>query len=198
MQTIRTTSNLSGRAIGAMIFTGFGALWFLLSLYVRQQLNAANLAANLAWIAGAVLMLAAAATHVLRRAEPALAGPNDARRSRAFHTINAAQWIAIFIALTILRRLHLDVYGVGAIAAIVGLHLFPLARLFRNPLHYATGTALVAWAACVSRLAPADTMQGITALGTGAILWLSAAVTLAMALHTLRTSTRYAHHPRTA
>lgn len=194
MQTIRTANHWSSRAIGAMIFTGFGALWFLLGLYVHQQLTAAGVA----WIAGAVLALAAVCTHVLRRAEPAPASANDAKRSRTFHVINAAQWIAIFIVLTILRRLHLDAYSLGAIAAIVGLHLFPLARLFRNALHYATGTALIAWAACVSLLAPVDTMQGITALGAGTILWLSAAVTMAMALYALRGAARFEEQPRIA
>jgi hypothetical protein len=35
-------------------------------------------------------------------------------------------------------------------------------------------------------LEPADQLQGITALGTGLILWLSAAVTLALALQSAR------------
>lgn len=194
MQTIQTTNNLSSRAIGSMIFTGFGALWFVLGLYVRQQLSAANVA----WVAGGMLALAALCTHVLRLAEPSPVSPDDAGRNRAFHTVNAAQWVAVFIVLAILRRLHLDAYGVAAIAAIVGLHLFPLARLFRNTLHYATGTALVAWAACVSWLAPVDTMQGITALGAGTILWLAAAVTMTIALYALRGSAQFADRPRVA
>ena len=70
----------------------------------------------------------------------------------------------------------------SAITAIVGLHMFPLARLFRYPLHNLTGGLLVAWAAVSVALVPVAEMQGTTALGTGMILWASAALTLAIAL----------------
>jgi hypothetical protein len=61
-----------------------------------------------------------------------------------------------------------------------------LARLFRYPLHHATGALLVAWAAASALFIPAAQLQGVTALGTGFILWLSAAVTLAIALQSIR------------
>jgi hypothetical protein len=76
---------------------------------------------------------------------------------------------------------------ISAITAIVGLHMFPLARVFRYPLHYVTGSALVGWAAASALLFPKDEMQGSTALGTGLILWLSALVTLALAMRAVRT-----------
>jgi hypothetical protein len=40
MKAIQTANQLSGRAIGALFFAGFGALWLLLALYVREQLHA--------------------------------------------------------------------------------------------------------------------------------------------------------------
>jgi len=64
--------------------------------------------------------------------------------------------------------------------------LFPLARLFHYPLHYATGTVLVVWAVASAMLVPVDQMQGTAALGTGIILWLSAVVTLAIAVNAAR------------
>jgi hypothetical protein len=85
-------------------------------------------------------------------------------------------------------RLHIDAYVMSAITAIVGLHMFPLARLFRYPLHYATGTVLVAWAGASVLVLPVEEMQGLTALGTGIILWLSAAVTLTIAIRMSRQS----------
>jgi hypothetical protein len=54
-----------------------------------------------------------------------------------------------------------------------------MARLFRYPLHNLTGGLLVAWAAASAAFVPADQLQSISALGTGMILWASAAVTLA-------------------
>jgi hypothetical protein len=67
--------------------------------------------------------------------------------------------------------------------------MFPLARLFHYPLHYATGGLLVAWSAISVAVAPAGELQSTTALGTGAILWLSAAATLTAAMRLARTAT---------
>jgi hypothetical protein len=66
--------------------------------------------------------------------------------------------------------------------------MFPLARLFRYPMHHVTGAVLVAWSLVSIPLVPAEHLQGVAALGTGMILWMSAAVTLVLAL-------RAAHRP---
>lgn len=177
-----TANRLRGRAIGALIFTGFGSLWLFLSLYAREQLNVISLG-GLALIAAGLVM---AAFNLLARAKPLPRVTDDPRIMKAFHWVNAIQWVVCFVLATILGRLHLDTYIVSAIAAVVGLHLFPLAKLFRYPMHYATGTAMVLWTLAAIVVVPAEHVQGITALGAGAILWLSAAITLALALNTVR------------
>ena len=70
---------------------------------------------------------------------------------------------------------------------IVGLHFFPLTRLFRYPQHHVTGGALVAWALGCLALVPRESLQSTTAFGTGDILWVSAAVTLARGFRQLQT-----------
>jgi len=60
-------------------------------------------------------------------------------------------------------------------------------------MHYATGTAMVLWAAGAMIVVPADHVQGITALGAGVILLSSAAVTLALALETARRAIPQVH-----
>ena len=71
-----------------------------------------------------------------------------------------------------------DGVHVPAIATIVGLHLFPLARAFRYPMHYVTGTLLVLWSAASVFILPRENVASMGALGTSAILLLSAAYTL--------------------
>jgi hypothetical protein len=180
MQTAQTISR--GRAIGGMIFIFFGAIWLILGFYVRQQLTAAALC----WIAGATLALAALGVRLLRQAPSVPPTAADRRRNRIFHCINAAQWIVAFLLVALLHRFQLDAYSVSVIAAVVGLHFVPLARLFRYPPNYATGALLFAWSALVAWKAPPDTLQGITALGAGAILWLSALVAFAHSAFALR------------
>jgi len=182
-QTI-TANQLQGRAIGALMFTGFGALWLLLSLYAREQMNALSLSGIVLIAAGLVLT----AVHLMRHAKHLPRVPEDPRIMKVFHWVNATQWVVCFVLATLLGRLHHDVYIVPTIACVVGLHLFPLARLFRYPMHYVTGTAMVLWAVGAMIIVPADHVQGITALGAGVILWLSAATTLALALDTARKS----------
>lgn len=173
-----TANQVSGRAVGAMFFTVFGALWFVLALYARQQLGTTSVAT----VATIAVLLTATALYLRNQAKRFPHVPEDPAMGRAFGWVNAVQWIAIIVAATAFPRLHWDAYLMSAITLIVGLHMFPLARLFRYPLHYATGGLLVAWAAASIAVAPAGELQSTTALGTGTILWLSAAVTLAMAL----------------
>lgn len=181
---IQTANQLSGRATGALFFSGFGALWVGLALYALERLNAGTVFGLLLVLAGLVL----AALTLLRAAKHWPRVPGDPAMGRAFAWINAMEWIAVAIVAVTLAKLHLDAYVMCAITAIVGVHLFPLARLFRYPAHYWSGSVLVIWAAASALLVPHDYLQGVSALGTGIILWLSAAVTLALAFQATRRS----------
>ena len=183
MNATLTRNQLAGRAIGAIFFSAFGALWLGLALYAMQQLTVASASVVVLILAN----LLAAALFLIRQSRRFPRLPQDSARSSAFNCINAVQWIAIGLTALTFAKLHLDAYVLCAITAIIGLHMFPLARLFRYRPHYATGLALVAWAAVSALAARVDHLQGISALGTGLILWLSAVVTLTLALQAART-----------
>jgi hypothetical protein len=184
MSTTLTANQLSGRATGSLFFTGFGMLWLTLGLYLRQIVNAGFLTGISAGLA--VLLLAVFWLFRQARRYPKM--PEDAARNRAFRRINVIQWAAVILVSFTFARLHIDAYVLSAITAIVGIHLFPLAKLFRYPMHYITGAALVAWASASVLLVPAEHLQGATALGTGILLWLSAAATLALTALAIRRS----------
>ena len=183
MQNAITSNRIGGRAVGALFFTGFGVLWLVLALYVKQWLTADNI---FAVVCGAGLLLFGALA-LLRHSKTLPAEPEDPAMSSTFRRINIIQWIAVAIVAFTFARLRIDAYVMSAITAIVGLHMFPLARVFRYPMHYVTGATLTAWAAGSVFLFPADAMQGSTALGTGLILWLSALATILLAVRLLRT-----------
>ena len=178
MTKIESAHQLQGRAIGSMILAGFGAIWLGLSFYAKEMLNAATIL----YIVAGLLLLLAGSVKLMRGIARWPRQPKNSSHRRAFGWINAVQWIAIFIVVQILTRLHLDAYTVSAIAGIVGLHFFPLAKLFKNPMHYATGSAMVAWAAATALFAPLEQMQSDAAMGAGIILWTSAAITLGISL----------------
>jgi hypothetical protein len=182
MKNFPNANQLSGRAIGAMFFACFGTGWIFLALAAKQRINCVTASGT---VLGMVAMLLTAA-YLMRLAKRWPRVPDDPRVGRAFGWVNAIQWTAVFIAAFTLGRLHLDAYTPSAVAAIVGLHLFPLARLFHYPLHYVTGSVLVAWAVATAVLVPVSEMQGDAALGTGLILWAAAVVTLAIGLNAAR------------
>lgn len=182
MRNSPTANQLTGRAIGSIFFTGFGAVWILLSLYIRQILSV-DLAIPVATIAAALLL---SALWLMQQAKRYPKVPEDPARGRTFTRINAIQWIAVAIVAFAFAKLHIDAYVLSAITAIVGIHFFPLAKLFRYPMHNVTGAVLVVWASMGVLLIPTEHLQGITALGTGIILWSSAAITLGIALTTVR------------
>lgn len=171
-----TANQFRGRAVGAYFLAGFGALWMLLSLYVWEDLTPLPVLA----IASGACLLALAGLMLMRVARRFPLAPEDPRVRRAFRTVNAAQWIVIFAVCSLLNRFGLGIYTPTAVALIVGAHFFPLARLFRYPLHHVTGAAMIAWAGGAAVLAPKQSVQGITAAGAGLTLWIMAAVSLTL------------------
>jgi hypothetical protein len=181
---IQTENQLSGRATGAIFFAGFGALWILLSLFAKQRVNTASVSGVLV---GLTLLLLAA-TRLIRQSKQWPRVPDDPGVGRAFGWINAVQWVTVAAVAFSFAKLHIDAYVMSAITAIVGLHLIPLARIFRYPAHYVAGTVLVGWSAASALFLPIESMQGTAALGTGIILWASATVTLVLAFQDARQS----------
>ncbi len=184
MKNFPNANQLSGRAVGSMFFAGFGAGWLFLALIAKQMIGFATVSTIMLGMTALFL----AAIYLLRQAKRWPRLPANPGMGRAFGWINAIQWAAVFVVAFTFAKLHIDAYVISAITAIIGLHMFPLARLFHYPLHYATGAVLVAWAAASSLFLPLAQMQGTAALGTGIILWLSAVVTLTLGLRAARQS----------
>lgn len=61
---------------------------------------------------------------------------------------------------------------------IIGLHFFPLAKAFGNPLLNFTGGALIALAIGYPFIAPGGAANPVGCLGGGVILWASAICSL--------------------
>jgi len=174
-----------------MFFSLFGGFWFFIALYAREQLSVASISAVLL----GMLAMGLAAYNLMRLSKQLPRLPEDPTIGRKFSLINLIQWGAIAVLVPTLGKLHLDVYVPTAITFIVGLHMLPLARLFRYPQHNITGCLLIVWAGAAMLVAPADSMQSTTCIGTGSILWLSGAVTLIRAFRSVRQPNHSAFEP---
>jgi hypothetical protein len=168
----------AGRGVGALALTAFGALWLFNALHVG---GATRFWFAVLWIVAAALALASIVSlHRGRRAMGRLPrrGPEVARK---FWTVFGLEAAAIVVAVVLFQLWHWERYMVAAIAAIVGLHFLPLAKLFRAPVYYFTGIALVAWPTVLLVAMPASTQRDVAiAYGVGALLWGTALIVLAI------------------
>jgi len=182
MKPFQNAHQISGRAIGSLFFAGFGAVWLLLAFYALERLNLATVFG----IASITLGLSLAAVYLIRQSRRWPRVPDDPRIGKAFLIVNVIQYLAAGAAVVTLNALHHEAYLMCAITAIVGLHMFPLAWLFKYPPHYVTGAVLVLWAILSALVLPLEHMQSYSAMGTGLILWLSAAFTLTITVQGTR------------
>lgn len=186
---------ITGAAFSVMMMTLFGTAWLAWGLHSMQ--------ADSPWLIAALVLPAIAllvpgfgmfqlGRRATKRAAPLTADQKRAQRQmgRTYGIVVGAEGLLIFLAVNVLTNLHLDPYIMTAVAAIVGLHFLPLARLFRVPLYYWVGGVIVA-DALLSLALSSPTREIAVGLSMGAILWLTCVLVL-------RQGFQLAHHQQTA
>lgn len=179
--SVKTAAAISGRAIGTLFFAGFGSLWLGTGLAAAHRLNIMSGAGVVIVFALLVIPAVRLLGRVAKASKTGINAEQERQVKRTFTLVNTIQWIAITAVVILLSVFRLGEFIVPAIAIIVGLHLFPLARVFRYSAHYVTGTLLIVWSVGTVVTLHKRAIPSIGALGTGAILLLSAAYTLAIA-----------------
>ena len=187
---------MRGRAVGAIVCAGFGA-------YAMYWWVEAAIEGEQRWWFGAIVVVAAvlvvwgiANLVALRHAPKVVLDKRLARFYRiGYALIVATEGAAISVGGPILGHFHRpDLYGQW-IGAIVGIHFFPLGKLFKIPLYYWTGAA-ISLAAFGALLISADALRSaITAGGTGIALWITAVVILSENLERVAAKTAVAVGP---
>jgi len=170
---------MRGRAVGAIVCAGFGAyaLYWWTEAAVEGELRLWFIAIA---AATAILVVWAIANLVALRHVPRVT--LDKRLVRSYRIgyalIVAIEGAAISAGGPILGHFHRpDLYGQW-VGAVVGLHFFPLGKLFKIPLYHWTGAAISLAAFGSLLVSPSPLRSAITAGGTGVALWITAIVTL--------------------
>jgi hypothetical protein len=134
---------MRGRAVGAIVCAGFGAYalywWTQAAIQGERRLWFGAIAA-----ATAILVVWAIANLVALRHAPKV--DLDKRLVKSYRIgyalIVAIEGAAISVGGPILGHFHRpDLYGQW-VGAVVGIHFFPLGKLFKIPLYYWTGAAI--------------------------------------------------------
>jgi hypothetical protein len=179
---LNTTSDwrpraMTGMAFGALIMGFFGCVWLLWGLAAMNVRTPIIIAATIAfaasiWSPGVVLLRNA--SRATKNAAPLSAAEEreQSRMGKMFGLVFAAEGLLIFLAVNVLNNLHLGDYAISAIAAVVGLHFLPLARLFRRPMYYVVGTIMTV-AALVSIAIPASIRISALSTTISVIIWLT-------------------------
>lgn len=173
-----TAAPLKGRAIAALICGFFGAAWMLGAVANGEIANRAWLIV-IALLAATFLVWPVAQLFSVRRLRySARDGRDWSSVSKPYWTVVTIEWIACIVASNWLSHLgHYDLIP-QAIGLIVGIHFAPLAKIFRAPIYYWTGAAMVA-GVLVSMLVPSGDLRNIVASGVcGLALWATEAVIL--------------------
>jgi hypothetical protein len=168
---------MTGMAYGAFIMGFFGCLWLVWGLAAMEARTAVVVSAAIAFAASLwvpATSLLRSASRAVRAASPLGRGDRleQARMGKVFGLIFGAEGLLIFLVVNVLNNIGLRDYGISAIAAIVGLHFLPLARLYRRPMYTVVGI-IMTLAALASIALPSSMRISVLASTMAAIVWVT-------------------------
>lgn len=164
-----------GTSIGNLFLGGFGLLWIVLSMVIDGKDDAFVFVA----LACVFAIFVVTSVQTIRRTRPLLDQGDAARAqrkkiNRRFRVLNIAQWVIIAAVAFTLSSFALYNWILPAIILIIGLHFFPLIRLFHNRTYWFTAPAVVAWAVIYPIVFSPGKGDWIGGIGMGILLWITA------------------------
>lgn len=169
---------LKGSARGALICVLFGSAWMFLAVVFSGHATPIRFGA----VAVTATILTFWSVARIRATQRFVYSESDLHHWKSFRKLfwidSAIEWLSAAVAANILayyRRLDLIPQVLGVI---IGLHFLPLAKIFRQPLYYATGAAIII-VALGTLLTPPGGMRNLAGCATiGITLWLTALINL--------------------
>lgn len=168
---------LRGLAFGVFFMTAFAFVWSALAAYFLRRMGWQT------WLVISIITVALCfgAERQLERAgqlHQRPPEPSSVAVGRQFRAVLIAENTAVLLAILVLAKMGRRDLIVSAIALIVGIHFFPLARIFGMRLYYASGAAIVGASLLAMRIRVPNLRQGITCAACGLVLWMTSATML--------------------
>jgi len=164
----------ASRLMGALLLGTFGTIWLILWAY---RAFGGQMVAIILTASPGIVLLSWIYVQYRRHSRGISAKPESAdsqRASKLFHIINVGQWVVILVAGNVLANIGLSAWVLPMAMLVIGVHFFPLARLFRTPSRNVTGTALIAVAVVYPLVSSRGAADPIGCLFAGIVLWASA------------------------
>jgi hypothetical protein len=171
-------SPVKGRAIGALVLGFFGSGWMLGAVHNGEIANPVWLTVIALFAVTFLVWPVAQLISVRRLPYSSNGGQAWSAVSKPYWTLVVVEWLACIVASNWLS--HLGRYDLipQVVGLIVGLHFAPLAKIFKAPIYYWTGAAMVL-GVLVSLAIPAGDVRNIVASGVcGVSLWATETVIL--------------------
>jgi len=177
---------MRGRTVGAIVCAGFGAYALYWLTEDAIQSNRGPWFGAIAAITAILVVWSIANVIALRHTPRIILDKRLARRYRiGYALIVAAEGAAISVGAPILGHFHRPELFGQWIGAIVGIHFFPLGKLFKIPLYYATGAAISLVAFGSLLISSSALSSALCAGGTGVALWITAVIILSKNLESM-------------
>jgi hypothetical protein len=180
----KSHSSHPGMALGGIFLSLFGATWLAGACYLYLGAGPAASAAILAVVVGAI-GIAGCSLATFRARRRVYAGTPDPaggkRIRRSLMQVNAAQWSLIGLVILVMNASGHAEWIMPGVVFLVGMHFFPLARIFGYRGYDLTAACLVLVAVLDSLTSGAH--AALTLFATGAILWASAIALLRAVRH---------------
>jgi Family of unknown function (DUF7010) len=126
----------------------------------------------------------------LRRNYPASLDARIKSSDKQFIVIVILEFTAIAILSAAAYAFHRPDLAPVLAAIVVGLHLLPLGKIFRQPRYYFWGIAITFWCSICAILLRSDTLVAWSNIGTGILLWANCAHGLLRAREIVRALAR--------
>ncbi|GIP26319.1 hypothetical protein J23TS9_14490 [Paenibacillus sp. J23TS9] len=170
-----------GAANGVMFMTFFGALWASIGIIGSHGLGEPWLLV-LSGIVTLILLIGAISLFGKARNMKHAATPDEREQrrniNRKFGLNVGLEGLAIFIASVICNMINYFEIFFPIMAIIVGIHFFPLARLFRENFYYGTGITLCILGVITFFLPMNATVNNVSLIATSTFIGFSSALTL--------------------
>ncbi len=160
----------TGLASAGLMLAFFGAAWWAWGVGGIQGVFFGEKAAFFLLLACATIILVSGSMLLSRAASrlPHDTSPAEQARSQAegkrygiiFGAVFGLEMVTIALGSTLLNVFHHPEFRLPFVSIVVGVHFFPLARLFEVRLYYVTGALLVLVGMTVMLAVPVHTMIG--------------------------------------
>lgn len=153
---------------------------WVVAVFATGWASAGLLAAGFPWAIALLPALISGAILLWAYRLPSTGGELGAHTRKVLARWSLVEGLAIMLAVNLLHRAHYPEATFSVVAAIVGLHFVPLARILPMRLYHFTAAALVLTGAA-GMLVPAQERPLFVGLGAAAVLWATAVYRLSEA-----------------